>query len=504
MLTREPCRRGRSPESATRRGWAYHPKPDLQERAEFPVISRRTKIDAARVPVSHSILLLLLIASLGGCSPERTTGGAESRRRNLILVSIDTLRADHLETYGYERKTAPNLARLAREGIVFEAARSQSSWTLPSLASIHTSLYPTQHGALTKEGALGDELVTISEVLRDSGYRTAAITSHFFADAQHGFAQGFGSFDETQVRGHGAVTSNEITDLGEEMLEDLAREDSDAPFFMWLHYFDSHYTYVRHATHDFVEDYDGPLGNRITAKRLSRMNRAGKVTPADIDYLIDLYDGEVAFQDDAIGRLLRSLGRLGLADDTVIVLTADHGEGLMDRDHFFHGHYVYDELIRVPLVIGGAIPEALRGLRIEGPIEVASIPATLAELAQVDAHGFRGPSLLEVARAGVLPRFAISEAISGEDDSKRRVAVVNGDWKLIHSLPADEYELFDLGSDPGERQNRFGDTGPGVAAVRDELVAGLARHREIEGFDGPTLELTEEQNRHLRELGYVY
>lgn len=452
--------------------------------------------------MSRSILLLLL-AFLWSCGPGRPSDEPGPLRPHLILISIDTLRADHLETYGYERRTSPNFARLSREGIVFEAARSQSSWTLPSLASLHTSLYPVEHGALTMEGSVGDELVTIAEVLRDSGYRTAAVVSHLFADAQHGFAQGFGSFDETQVRGHAAVTSNEITDLALAVLDDFVREDSGDPFFLWLHYFDSHYTYVRHPDHDFVDGYDGPLGDRITAKDLGRMKRSGEMTPADLEYVVALYDGEVAYQDAAIGRLLDSLGRSGLADDTVIVVTGDHGEGLMEHENFFHGRTVYDELIRVPLVIAGAIPEPLRGLRIEGPIEVASIPATLAELAQVDEHGFRGPSLLAVARSRLAPRFAISEAISSEDESRRKVAVVGGRWKLIHSLPADAYELFDLASDPSEQRNRFDDAAPEVAAVRDELVAGLVRHRELIGSDGPTLELSEEQERHLRELGYV-
>ena len=168
--------------------------------------------------------------------------------------NIDTLRADHMEAYGYDRRTAPVFDRLASSGVRFQHALSQAPWTLPSMASLHTSLYPSQHGAVGADTALPQAAETLAERLGTLGYHTVAVVSHEFITANHGFAQGFDVFDESNVVGHEAVTSTDLT------LTALARLGGmSEPFFLWVHYFDPHFTYVRHSKFSFADGYEGGL-----------------------------------------------------------------------------------------------------------------------------------------------------------------------------------------------------------------------------------------------------
>jgi len=453
---------------------------------------------------SLSIPISLLIALAIGCAEEPGPKSPAEGRPNLLLISVDTLRADHLDLYGYERTTAPNLARLAADGIVFERAWSQAPWTLPSLASLHTSLYPSQHGALLKEGGLSDDVVTIAEVLRDAGYRTAAVSSHVFAGSRRGFAQGFDRFDESQIRGHDAVTSSAINDVASGILEDFSRSGSTAPFFLWLHYFDPHFSYVRHPEFGFAGSYSGQLDSpSIRMGHLKRLHEHGKLTKDDHDFAVAVYDEEIAFFDAALGRLLGALARLGLADETLIVVTADHGEAFMERGRYFHGKDVYEELIHVPLVIGGAVPEALRGRRIRSRVEVASVPATLAEIAGVEGSRFQGSSLLAAARSDAAATQVFSEGCFAGGESGRKIAVARDDWKLIFRLDDGGYELYDLATDPSEQHDRFDDRDDRVLAARADLLAALERHRSLPAVAARSFDLGDEQLDHLRELGYV-
>lgn len=450
-----------------------------------------------------SILISALAVLAAACAEEPRRKQPDGGRPNLLLISVDTLRADHLDLYGYPRATAPNLARFAAEGIVFERAWSQAPWTLPSLASLHTSLYPSQHGAMLRESLISEEVVTIAEVLRDAGYRTAAVSSHVFAGSRRGFAQGFDRFDESQIRGHDAVTSSAINGVATEILEDFSRAEPAAPFFLWLHYFDPHFSYVRHPEFGFANSYSGRLGSRIKAGRLKGLQVSGNLTEEDREFAAAVYDEEIAHLDAAIGDLLGTLARLGLADDTVIVVTADHGEAFLERGRFFHGKDVYEELIHVPLVIGGAVPDSLRRSRVVRRVEVASVPATLSAIAGVEGSHFQGSSLLAVALPGATPLPVFSEGCFAGGESDRKVAVAAGDWKLIMRLDDGGYELYDLATDPGERHDRFDDRDDRVLRVRGDLLAELERFLALPAAASGSLELSEEQTRHLRELGYV-
>ena len=439
-----------------------------------------------RVGTALFLGALAAVACGGPAEPEQTP--------NLVLVTVDTLRADHLEAYGYDRRTSPVVARLAASGIRFQHALSQAPWTLPSMASVHTSLYPIQHGAVGAETALPEAAETLAERLKDLGYHTVAVVSHEFVSRRHGFAQGFDIFDESNVLGHEAVTSTDLT------LAALARlGDVSEPFFLWVHYFDPHFTYVRHPRFGFADGYAGELPDQLTAGRLMQEERA-PVSDADLAYIEAVYDEEIAHTDEWVGKLWDSLETRYGADSSVLIFTADHGEYFLERGRFFHGKDVYEALVRVPLIITGAVDDELRGRVVAGSVETRSIPRTVLGMLGVAADGFGGVDLLEVARGSVgAPSFAEGSYAFGTDQRTR--AVVRDPWKLIHRLDDDGYELYELSADPHERTNLYASETEGGVVVELQLL--------LEGFISlPRLQpqpvgLSPQEIERLRALGYI-
>lgn len=177
-----------------------------------------------------------------------TSRSVQDKRPNIVLITIDTLRQDHLSIYGYTRSTTPSLKNHAEAGIVFSHAQSQAEWTLPSLGAIHTGKYASEHGATLKDLRISPETPMIAERLRNAGYDTVAVVAHWFAGSRHGFAQGFQSFDETLALGPKAITSKKLTDLALRKIRGKVRE----PFFLWVHYFDAHNDYMAHDQFDFA------------------------------------------------------------------------------------------------------------------------------------------------------------------------------------------------------------------------------------------------------------
>lgn len=415
-------------------------------------------------------------------------------RPNIVFITIDTLRADHLSCYGHERPTSPAIDGLAETGVLFEDALSQAPWTLPSMASLHTSLYPSEHGANKADRPMRQGLDTLAEVLRNEGYRTLGVVSHWFVSERFGFDQGFEHFDDGHVLGHEGLSSERLTRAALEATE----QPSDRPTFLWVHYFDPHFTYVRHRRFDFAGRYRGRLGDRLEVGELGE--QAESLQSEDLDYIRDVYDEEIAHTDAWIGELLEGLRhRLDPERPTIFVLTADHGEYFLERGRFDHGGDVYRELVHVPLVIGGDLPEGLRGSRVQGAVETRSVTRTLASLAGANVEFFSGQDLLDPAfehtPSFVEGNYAFSEG--------RQIAVVRDGWKLIRDLDDGFLELYDLRTDPSETVDRIDDTDGDLRMTLVELEAELGRFGESIGEGGPQLELTEEELEHLRSLGYI-
>jgi arylsulfatase A-like enzyme len=397
--------------------------------------------------------------------------GSEYRQINLLVIGIDTLRRDHLGCYGYDRPTSPNIDRLAEGGTLFEDAVSQSPWTLPSFATVFTSLYPTQHGAGFLEpgaGQYGNRMRTafppMAMILLKQGYSTGAIINGPALAPDFGVDRGFEYYDTTprwDTRDADVVTEDAL---------DWIDQNRDNPFFIFVHYFDPHVTYGPPAPYDtiFDPDYSGRLGNSFDRGTYIRMQDALSIegdprAEADWNHVRALYDGEILFTDYAVGELLKGLDERGLRDNTLIILLSDHGEEFFDHKGFEHGHTLYDELIKIPLIFSlpGVVP---KGVRIEKQVRLLDVlPTSLDILGMTQTTHMEGSSLWPLmtgdadvtdTKVAALPQqFAFSESMLYGTEKKSITAYP---WKLIYDTVSEDQMLFNLAHDPGEHDDLSG------------------------------------------------
>jgi arylsulfatase A-like enzyme len=345
--------------------------------------------------------------------------------------------------------------------------------------------------------------LTLAEVLREAGYRGAAVVGHVLVDARHGFAQGFEHFDASLVRGEAAITSREVTDAAVAWLDRVGRER----FLLFLHYFDPHYEYRDHAEWDFADGYRGWIRDE-QPDIYSLRYQAHRLRAEDVAHLRDLYDEEVAFTDREIGRFLEALRARGLDEETAVVLVADHGEEFLEHGWLGHTASLYEEVIRVPLLLrlpGVGTP----GRVVDDPVETRSLYATLLDYLDVrGAARGSAPSLLpllrdeEVRPAPVFSSVWLPDAAPESGKRVRRSSVRSGAWKLIRDHDGAGEQLFHLRDDPRETRNLARAAPRRRAELAAALDAWLGRMREASG-PVPVRELSEEERRRLEALGYL-
>ena len=408
-------------------------------------------------PLSRTLGLLAL-AALGGC------GGADpAARPNVLLLSVDTLRRDHLGCYGHERDTSPHLDALARTGVVFDRAVSPCCWTLPSHASMLTGLYPAYHGLQDDGVMLPEEVPTLAEGLQALGYRTLAVVSHVYVSKAFDLQRGFDLFDDSLILG--GKTNPVAGQVVERFLRHLGREPRQ-PFFAFVHFFDPHWDYAAPAPFRgrFANPrYDGPVDG--TYQQMLTYNARGKrMSRADRRQSKALYDEEIAYVDFEIGRLLGALGERGLLDDTVVVFTADHGEEFEEHGRIGHAKTLFAEQLDVPLIIAG--PSGLPpGSRRSDLVSLVDLAPTLLELAGGrPMEGAHGSSLLREGSS----RVVFAESIRFGTEIR---AVQKDGHKLIHYPGEDRWLFYDLLEDPTEQRPRSEDpTGGELTAVLREYA----------------------------------
>jgi arylsulfatase A-like enzyme len=437
--------------------------------------------------------------------------------KNVILIGIDTLRNDHTSILAPsgkgKRDLTPNLRRLAAHGTVFETAISQAPWTLPAFSSILTGRYPHDHGAVSVFSELGGGQTTLAEILREAGYATGAVVSHLFVDSKHGFSQGFGFFDEENSLGHWAITSENVTDRALEFLE----EKGDENFFLFLHYFDPHNAYRDHEAWDYADSYSGWLSEG-TQDITSLRNERQALDAADTQYLTDLYDEEIAFTDQQIGRLLNELRSRGFDKDTAILVVADHGEEFMERGWLGHSATLHDELIHVPLffVLPGGEKQVAR---VTTAVETRSVFSTILDFVGIDFVGIdpgaakEPPSLIPLTRPGgavELPRPVFSAVgfpdyyFSPREQRPKIVAMRLGRWKVIRDLGRGRRYLFDIESDPLEKRNLCDEEHEQMAELLKRLDVWITDVEDISKRPAETSPAAPSGNMEaLRALGYV-
>jgi len=452
---------------------------------------------------------LLLTALLPGCG--RTQEGP-----NLLLVSIDTCRADHLSAYGYARETSPQLDELAAAGVLFEAAYCQVPDTTPSHASLLTSTFPDRHGSANGL-PLGTELPTLAEVLRERGFATAAFVSGATMTAAHsGLERGFEVYDDrmTAVGSNGAEHPNErpARQTTARALRWLDRRDAARPFFLFVHYFDPHALYAPPAPYDTL--FAPSAGPRTLLSPEDVPSYARLEGLQDLESYVARYDGEIRYVDDQLRRLLEHLREQGVLEDTVIAVTADHGEDLGEHELWFsHGWRLYDPSLHVPLVIAapGRLPA---GLRVPDPVQSVDLLPTLLELLGVAVPASaQGASLLDLVRApgsdpgrALLARTTKTRTylrLSRREDLRDFRALRAGGWKYVESEDGQERALFDLRSDAGETRDVLGEHGRDAARLEGQLQALLVAIGQPAAGQAESAVADEELIEDLRALGYV-
>ncbi len=566
------------------------------------------RIAALALGAACAAPLLYLAWAWGNIDPgrgARSSGPKGSRRPNVILVTIDALRADHLSFNGYERDTAPYLTQMANEGANFPHAFSQATITVRSMASLFTSLYPQMHGVMSSGLRISESALTLPEVLSKAGYATAGFgggNPSLFHDA--GIVRGYDYYDD--CRSIWTLVPQKIMarlglvermDMGSarttppaEIVFDKAKSWLDhepgEPFFLFVHLMDVHAPYL---PPDGYADKFGPAREGLPSD--TRLNRKcnslvlGKsekffelveqgafdrmneldvtyddISPDELDRLIDLYDGSIAYVDSQLERFMEDLSSEGILDDTLVLVTADHGEGFLDHGRLFHsGDLVYDELMRVPLII--RYPKARAGgLRVDAQVRLIDIMPTLLEAAGLDYVD--GP-VPEASRVGGVPgtagvgegegggggysgtdgsdrsagdgrtggggRSAVTEEIGGSEPGRgldmqgRSLLPLIGEdgngadvpwagdvycegalvscvrtprWKYIDSQGHNTLELYDIEDDPGETINLIGRV-DGVAREMAERLEGYAELVRLyrERHPGPTHISVDEETR---------
>lgn len=439
----------------------------------------------------------------------------------IILLTVDTLRPDFIAAYGERDNYTPNMDQIASEGIVFENAYSASPWTLPSVASIMTGLPPSVHMTKTATSELPDTLSTLAELLRKKGYKTAGIGNNQFLTRFYNISQGFDEyyfyprarFGETvgmkilrifvkDIKIN--VTSSELTDLVVRWL----RKDRLNPFFLWIHYFDPHMPYT--APQRFLPGVEPAPGLGYEFHDLAGVRR-GYFYPDQQQsaWISELYAAEVRYVDECIGSIVKLLREMGIYDESLLVLSSDHGEEFWEHGGFEHGHTIYNEQIRVPLVIKlpGSSPRDQE--QVQTPISLLSLFPTILDYAGIDQRpvGAEDTSLRPFLSAGALEESCtpvFSEALKYYEDQE---SVIMDRYKCIHYLSRDIYELYDLESDPGELHS-LADTSPElVELARQQFQSFHQRCDSIKaayGIEkGENLILDKSAIESLRSLGYI-
>ncbi|MEA2062865.1 MAG: sulfatase-like hydrolase/transferase [Gemmatimonadota bacterium] len=464
----------------------------------------------------RNLILLPVLAALLGCS----SGGPKLKGPlpNILLIVMDAARADHFSCHGYGRPTTPNADRLAARGLKFTQAVASSSWTLPSHASLFTGLLPNENGTHTQHGWLIDRIPTLAELLKSRGYRTAAFSNNPFVDRAQNLHRGFGVFEAvwsdtaavTRAKPYNTERTNELVRAY------LAGASGKAPFFIFINYMDPHQPY------DPPEPYKSMFlapGRRISARTEAACSQAGKLNSGElvleakeIEDLVAVYDGAICYLDARIGDLLEFMQERGLLENTLVVVTSDHGEMFGEHGHFTHGTLLYRPLIQIPLIMAhpALIPEP--GV-IEEPVAIADIFHTIIGLLEIDGAAPTGApvrNLLE-SRIDKQPSYSLLKIGRNLESHVVHKHDIRSLWTpdQRHLLVCDDesYELYDLAADPGEANNLCLDAS-GADRLVSEVTAFEKRLVVFEELPGDLRlasrhRIDPAQVRAMRALGYV-
>ncbi len=482
-----------------------------------PLPHRRWRMRAAR----PYIVVLLLLLSLVGCS-------RKAAQPDVLVLLVDTLRADRLGTYGGRQGLTPFLDSLAQRGFVFRNTYAQSSWTDPSVAALFTSRYQSQTRITSFRAVLGDDEITLAEILRQHGYATGAFIANFLLRKDLGYAQGFDRYETyarsaTDARGNRTFLKERAPRIDREALawlDGVRRDQPGKPVFLYLHYMEPHAPYdPPQADVDRVlQGRPQPDLEAVNARM--RIPNLGTFSDEMVRQIRDLYDAEVTSLDAELRNLFAALAERHFLDNGIVVLVADHGEEFYEHGIVGHHQTLFEEVLRVPLIV--LVPGHRTGVPIEPIVSLTDVAPTLLDLAGIAAPpSFEGGSLRAVmglprrsrwpfgapaaneAASSAVPAtgVAFSELIKNGEQRQRphERTVITKASKLITDVDG-QREFYDLAKDPGE-------TNPDALTeeTRSRLsarLAGFVAHVTERAAPASTREMDEETRERMRALGY--
>ena len=427
-----------------------------------------------------------------------------SKRPNIILISIDALRADHLSCYGYHRNTSPNIDRLAREGVLFKNGFSQATCTLPSHTSIFLSQYVWRHNVdYLHTKRLTDPCTTLAEILKNENYATAAFTGGIVLSSRYGFDQGFEIYDDGTPGRRGRYEISSYIDKLLSWLESVRNKK----FFLFIHTYDVH------------EPYNPPLPyfDLYTKERYERKHlrtskgitpwklNASKLTPEEIDYIIAVYDGGINYVDEQLGKIFDKLNQLDIDDNTIIIVTSDHGEGFKEHGRLRHGYKPYIELVHVPLIIKG--PGIPRNRIYDNYVQHIDIVPTILEILNIPQRKeMQGRSMLPLMNNCEIEKDFKTYSF-GQDRNKPQqsfsMSIRTKEWTYIMNQNGPD-ELYDKINDPKE-QNNIIEKKPLIAQrLKEKLEDFIALTSEAKPQVAEKAHIDEELKEQLKSLGYLH
>ncbi len=432
-----------------------------------------------RILVPVLVGVALGLGALVACSP-RPPGTC-----NVILISLDTLRADRLGTYGYPRGTSPSLDAFAERGVVFETAIAECSWTLPSHVTMLSGLSPRSHGVVLPTLRPSVETRLLAEILDDAGYATLGLTDGGYVAGHYGFDRGFDVFDDTE-KGLAATL-----DLARAFVDSLP---PDERFFLFLHTYDIHCPYTPGPEAAAAFRSEGAIPITTEGRCGNPEYNSMHLSPGQVRHVSDMYDAEIQEADRDLEPFLAFLSNTGRLEDTIVIITSDHGEEFGEHGQIGHERSLYRELVEIPLIVVAPGLSPAREARSAGLVDLTPTILDLVGVrteAPFEGHALFGPD----APAPDTPRF--SELVW-----KRRLrSVVAEDHHAVVNPDTDAFELYDWTHDRLERHD-LGAERPDVAEALDALLDAHAA-APVSRRARPIEQLSEESRARLRALGYV-
>lgn len=447
----------------------------------------------ARNAIVQGVLIVGVVFAAAACGRL----AEETRPPNILLISIDALRADHLSCYGYDRMTSPVLDELASRGTRFSRAFVNTHGTPPSHTTLLSSLYQETHrvdldGGISHQNdhRIPEEVVLVQEILQREGWRTVAVTGGGYMSAEFGFARGFDDFFD---RAHGA------DEEAEKLLEVLGRQTGEQrPIFALFHTYEVHSPYAPPAGFEqLFGEYSGEIEPTNDAL-IAIQGKASKVLKkSDFDYLEALYDGGIRYTDRILGDLFSALEKIDFLDNAVVIITADHGEEFGEHGGVLHGGKLYEELLHVPLIFfGTGVEQGVVDPRLVSLVDVA--PTILAAAGLPIPERMEGRDLL-----GDPSPAAWQEQRIFAQYGSQLYCVRTPRWKLIYRPAGERVLLFDLRHDSSERRNLVQKNPETAAKLLAELEAWRRTRRRLDLTLRPQNELSVDKVEELRALGYA-